>query len=126
MPQTQVRVFREANGQIPFVDWLGLLEKRNRKAHEKCLARLKLLALHGNELRRPIADYLRDRIYELRAKCGTVNYRMLYFFTGRNVTVVSHGFTKEGEIPDREIELAIKRLNLIETHPGKHIADFDD
>jgi phage-related protein len=63
----------------------------------------------GHELRRPEADYLRDDIYELRTGLGSVNYRVLYFFHGRNEAVVSHGFTKEAEVPSREIEQAIKR-----------------
>jgi hypothetical protein len=31
----------------------------------------------GSELRRPTTDVLRDGIYELRAKRGHVNYRLL-------------------------------------------------
>jgi hypothetical protein len=34
-------------------------------------------------LRRPHADYLEDGIYELRWRNGTVQYRILYFFHGR-------------------------------------------
>ncbi len=39
---------------------------------------------------------------------------MLYFFAGRDVVVVSHGLTKEGEVPDREIALALARKRLVE------------
>ena len=67
---------------------------------------------------RPEADFLRDGIYELRASYQGVNYRMLYFFAGRAVVVVSHGLTKERQIPPREIDQAIKRKNLVE-------AEFD-
>ena len=70
------------------------------------LARLEQM---GHELRRPEADYLRDEIYELRASYQGVNYRMLYFFHGRDAIIVSHGLAKEREVPRREIDLAMRR-----------------
>ncbi|HEY3860695.1 MAG TPA: type II toxin-antitoxin system RelE/ParE family toxin [Verrucomicrobiae bacterium] len=66
----------------------------------------------GPELRRPAADYLRDGIYELRAKQGHVQYRMLYVFQGRDVVVLAHALTKEDEVPKPDIDRAIKRMNL--------------
>ena len=58
------------------------LLKSNERAWANCRARIELLADLGHELRRPAADYLRDGIYELRAKQGHVQYRLLYFFHG--------------------------------------------
>jgi hypothetical protein len=46
----------------------GLLKKGERKAWAKCRERIRRLAELGYELRRPHADFLRDGIYELRAK----------------------------------------------------------
>ena len=46
------------------------------------MAVIRWLALFGHELRRPKADFLRDGIYELRAREGRANYRVLYFFHG--------------------------------------------
>lgn len=43
----------------------------------------------GHELRRPEADFLRDGIYELRVSLQGQQYRMLYFFHGKVVAVVS-------------------------------------
>ncbi len=40
---------------------------------------------------------------------------MLYFFVGKAVVVVSHGFAKEKIVPFREIALAIKRKQLVES-----------
>lgn len=73
----------------------------------------------GRQLRRPEADYLRDDIYELRSRLGSVNYRVLYFFHGRNVAIVSHGFTKETEVPSREIDQGIKRKAAFVASPTK-------
>jgi hypothetical protein len=63
MPATEILVFREANGRIPMEDWLDFLPT---KARAKCLHYMRLLARSGHELRRPIADILRDEIDELR------------------------------------------------------------
>jgi len=99
MPTTKLIFFREADGTAPVVEWLTQLRRENERAYAKCRVRLMRLSEMGHELRRPEADYLRDDIYELRSRLGSVNYRVLYFFHGRNVAVVSHGFTKEAEVP---------------------------
>jgi phage-related protein len=63
----------------------------------------------GHELRRPEADILRHGIHELRATARGVHYRVLYFFHGQVAAVVAHGLVKEKAIPDRDINLAIRR-----------------
>jgi hypothetical protein len=73
MPRTHVAFFQEADGQAPVVNWLRELMETNEKAWANCRARIELLAQFGHELRRPAADYLRDGIYELRAKQGMSN-----------------------------------------------------
>jgi hypothetical protein len=45
---------------------------------------------------------------------------MLYFFHRQIAAVVSHGLTKEREVPSREIELAIRRRTLFERLPKTH------
>jgi len=65
-----------------------------------CRAKIELLGNFGHELRRPAADFLRDGIYEFRAKQGRVQYRILYFFHGRNVAILAHCLTKEEHVPD--------------------------
>lgn len=118
MPQTEIRVYRTAQGVVLLHEWLENLEQRKRKIYEKCMARLQLLGNYGFELRRPVADLLRDGIYELRIRHGTSNYRMLYFFNGRNAVVVSHGIMKEDIVPDAEIDFAIECRRQV-------IADID-
>ncbi len=79
-----------------------------------------MLAELGRDLRRPRADYLRDGIYELRTQFGGLNYRVLYFFHNDCIAVVSHGLTKEAEVPTREINLAIRRKAVFESDPEKY------
>jgi len=121
MPQTDVAFYRETDGEAPVVDWLQALMKTNQKAWAHCRARIELLAQFGHELRRPAADYLRDGIYELRAKQGHVQYRILYFFHGRQVAILAHSLTKEDTIPAADIECAIRRKKLFETNPREHV-----
>ena len=78
------------------------------------------MALLGHELRRPEADYLRDDIYELRIRSGSVNYRLLYFFHGRTVSVVAHGLTKEAVVPAASINQAIARKAAFTANPSAH------
>jgi len=90
MPRTRVIFFKDEDGSAPVLEWLKDLQDVNPKAWANCRARIELLNMFGHELRRPAADFLRDGIYELRAKQGHVQYRILYFFHGRNVTVLAH------------------------------------
>lgn len=126
MPKTRVVFYQEADGEAPVVDWLQELLRTNAKAWANCRARIELLAQFGHELRRPAADFLRDGIYELRAKQGHVQYRLLYFFHGRQVAILAHGLTKEETVPDVDIERAIKRKKLFETNPEAHTYESKD
>lgn len=102
------------------VEWLKELRKMDTVAYQKCVAVVARLAEVGFELRRPTADLLRDGIYELRAKKGHVNYRLLYFFHGRNVAIVAHDLTKEGVVPVADIDRAVRRKQAFEAKPERH------
>ena len=117
MPASHVVFYLEEDGTVPILDWLDVIP---RKAQAKCLARLKRLEELGHELRRPEADLLRDGIYELRVGLQGIHYRMLYFFHGKDVAVVSQGLTKERRIPPREIDAAIERKQKFEADPEQH------
>jgi hypothetical protein len=117
MPKTEVVFYVEEDGTVPIIEWLdGLTEK----AQVKCLARVKRLEELGHELRRPEADFLRDGVYELRIGLQGVNYRILYFFHQQLAAVVSHGLTKEQQVPPREIDKAIERMKKFEANPKRH------
>jgi phage-related protein len=120
MPRTRLLFFRNAEGSAPAWEWLKDLRARNPKAYAKCAVRISRLAEMGHELRRPEADLLRDGIYELRARLGTVNYRILYFFHGRDITVLAHAIIKENEIPNVEINRALERKRIFVANPAAH------
>lgn len=121
MPATSVLFFRERDGACPVVGWLRELRRTDRAGFAKCAARIQLLAAAGHELRRPVADYLRDGIYELRARHGHVQYRILYFFHGRNVAVLAHAIVKpDAQVPALDIARARNRKDLFVRDPNAH------
>lgn len=122
MPSIAVIFFVEEGGSCPLLVWLDQLPA---KVQDKCIVRIERLAELGHELRRPEADILRDGIYELRTSYQSVNYRMLYFFH-QQTAVISHGLTKEKEVPQREIEMAIRHRTLFEKNPAKHTYEEPD
>ena len=111
-------LYCEESGSVPFLEWFeGLPEK----AQDKIFVRIERLKELGHEIRRPEAEYLRDDIYELRAKNKSVNYRILYFFHGRHLVVLSHGFSKQqAQVPDGELKSAVRRKMRFLEAPGRH------
>jgi phage-related protein len=120
MPPTQVLFYEENENAAPLVEWLNRLRQNNTKAFLKCRSAINRLAFLGHELRRPEADYLRDGIYELRIRHGSINYRLLYFFHGRAAVVLAHGLTKESTVPPMDIERAIGRRSAFFSNPDAH------
>ena len=121
MPETRVIFYQDEKGKVPVLEWLDELEQQDPKGLLNCLDRIQQLASMGHELRRPLADFLRDGIYELRASHRRVQYRILYFFHGRNIAIIAHAIVKEGSaVPDVDINRAIERQQLFITDPANH------
>lgn len=53
MPQTEVFFFEDEAGRVPVHEWLTELAAKDAKAAATCIARIRLLAARGHELRRP-------------------------------------------------------------------------
>ena len=106
------------------LNWLTELRRFRPKAFIKCRERIQLLTEHGLDLRRPHADYLEDSIYELRAKEGRVQYRILYALVGQEA-VLLHAFSKEGAIPVMELQRAQDRRRAFASNPPAHTYEDD-
>ncbi len=121
MPTTSILFYQEKKGDAPVVDWLNELIRKNPKGFANCIGRIRQLQSAGHELRRPSADYLRDGVYELRAKHRNVQYRILYFFCGKDIAVLGHSIIKKTSVvPSKDIDLAIKRKKQFEQNPVQH------
>nr|WP_323263534.1 type II toxin-antitoxin system RelE/ParE family toxin [Pseudanabaena galeata] len=126
VPKAQVIFYQDEGGAAPVLEWLKVLLKQDRKGYANCVARIQQLASTGYELRRPAADYLRDGIYELRAKHIHVQYRILYFFDGQNIAILAHAITKDtDQVPIADIDKAIRRKRLFEKNPSIHTYEED-
>lgn len=117
MPSTTVVLYQDLDNTVPIHDWLGGLPD---DARDRCIARLRQLQEYGHELRRPLAEYLGDDLYELRIKYYRTNYRILYFFHGRVAAVVCHGLAKEGKVPKKDLRIASERMARFKADPDRH------
>ena len=117
MAKTGIAIFKGDDDSVPLLEWL---DRQPKKVKAKCIEKIELLAAFGYELRRPDCDYLTEGIYELRAKCNRVNYRILYGFHGKNAVMLSHGCTKTDKVPKREINRAVRNLEKFKAKPQKH------
>jgi len=126
LPKFEVRFFQDDDGTVPALEALTRLNRTNPKVVLKFEARIQELEERGFALRRPVADYLRDGIYELRVRVNNVHHRLLYFFEGgRRVAVLSHHITKRKSVPNKEIGLAIKRKAKVLTDPDRYTLIVD-
>ena len=117
MPPIKVVFYQDRDSKVPVLEWLKSLPP---KAQDKCTVKIERLAALGHELRRPEADYLRDKIYELRIGLQGINYRILYFFYGNKATVLAVGVIKEKRVPPAEIDKAVERRKKFEQDPQTH------
>ena len=116
MPKTTVLIFAETDGTAPLLNWMDDLPS---KVQDKCIVKIERLEEMGYELHRPEADLLRNGIHELRIAFRSIQYRILYFFYGQEA-ILSHGLIKESEVPDKDIEIALKRMEMFKLNPQLH------
>jgi phage-related protein len=101
MPQTMVIFFAEPDGTAPLLSWMDGLPS---KVQDKCYVKIERLGEMG---------------YELRIAYRSIQYRVLYFFH-ENIAVISHGLKKESEVPGKDIEMALKRMEMFKLNPQLH------
>lgn len=98
----------DQHGRIPVKDFINAL---SQKEQAKVIAYLDELMVQGHNMRRPMADYLRDGIYELRPKRD----RIFYFFYMRDKVVLVHAMRKLVlKVPEADLALCIKRKEMVE------------
>jgi hypothetical protein len=111
--------YKDNDGSVPFIDWLNDASRRDQRIAEKIRSALEILQEYGYRLRRPLADYLRDDIYELRIHFGKVNYRVFYGFYGDKI-VIFQGCAKEATVPSKENDRAVSMMETYKTNPERH------
>lgn len=115
MGRRRVVYYPDRRGKTPPLDFLLRLGPDDQ---QKAFAYLSYLEERGERLRRPIAEYLGDKLYELRPK----HIRILYAFVGRESIVVLHAFQKKtGPVPPGDQRLAQARLTDFMQRYGKRL-----
>jgi len=120
MPRTEVRLYQTYDGKVPLLDWLDKLQNKVRIKCVAAITRLEQLGFKLHVTSRNEAACLGNGIYELRIRRQHVNYRILYFFYKQEAVVISHGLQKERRVPEKEIDLALRRKDAYEKNPTKH------
>lgn len=103
MSRKTVVYYPDGRSETPALQVLLALPQDDQ---QKAFAYISYLEEQGERLRRPIAEYLGDRIYELRPK----QVRILYAFVGQLVVILQAFRKKTGPVPPSEKRLAQTRL----------------
>ena len=90
----------------------SFIETFQQPTRAKWLRTIMLLAQYGNELGMPHAKRLSGNLSELRIR-GKQEIRAFYTCIGNTIYIL-HAFTKKTQkIPQKEIEIARKRMYLL-------------
>jgi phage-related protein len=109
--KVQARFFETASGMKPVREWLTGLSRDDRLAIGKDIQRVEF----GWPIGMPYCRSLGRGLWEVRTNLnGGRIVRVIFAFLGGDI-VLLHGFEKKSQkTPDREIEVAIKRLRELE------------
>lgn len=100
--------YKTRRGKYPVRDFI---QEQNKKSRAKIWRYVELLEKYGPGLLRPYADYLRDKVRELRMEVIEGKIRFLYFFVGKHAILLHAVKKKSRGLPKKEIEIAEARMN---------------
>ena len=107
---SNIYYFIDERGHSPVKEFIDSLTG-NEQA--KIFAYIIELKNQGHNLRRPIADYLGNGIYELRPR----DNRIFYFFFLKDNVVLIHAIKKKTKkISQEDLNLCIKRKSKVEKY----------
>lgn len=104
-----VEYYRDPKGNEPVA---GFIDSLSAEVQVKVFRTIELLARYGVLLKEPYTKQLKEKLRELRVIDRMGKIRVIYFaHTGRRC-VLLHGFIKKtAKVPQKEIEIAEKRMN---------------
>lgn len=127
MPEVQIKYYCDAGGSAPVNDWLEKLKREDRIGFARCVAKIRVLAEMGLDARRPTVEYLRDGIFELRAKHVHIHYRILFFYQNDEVVILAHNLVKKSnKVPESDISVAVERKRQFKSNPKRHTYEQKD
>jgi phage-related protein len=107
----EIVFYRDEQGSSPIREFISSLDQKTQARLEWSLEQLRIRNVQARE---PLVRHIEGKLWELREESRTNIYRFFYFFfTGRRIIIV-HAFQKKQQrTPQREIEIAIARMNTV-------------
>jgi phage-related protein len=110
LPILEVRFFKTTSGKEPVREWLKIVAKEDRKSIGEDIK----TAQFGWPLGMPLVRKLEKNLWEVRTPITDGIARVIFTVIG-NQMVLLHSFVKKSQkIPIKELEMARKRLKLVE------------
>ena len=104
----KIKFYVTRRGNYSVKDFIQQMDKKSRA---KVWRYIELLEKEGPDLLRPYADYVKEKIRELRIKISSGNIRIFYFFFLKRNIILLHAFKKKTQkLPETEIEHAKKNM----------------
>jgi phage-related protein len=114
-----VYYYVDTRGKKPVIEFIEALSSHDQA---KVLAYIGELKKQGHNLRRPMADYLGNDIYELRPK----DNRIFYFFYLKGNVILVHAIKKKTkQILPVDLALCLRRKQEIESEYGHHLEKLE-
>ena len=111
-----IEYYETANGRKPAKEFIL---SQDMKMQAKIFSVLDILEAFGPDTREPYTKYLRDGIFEIRAKQGSNISRVLYFFIEGKQIILTNGFVKKTQsTPQAEIDRAKRYKNDYTSREG--------
>lgn len=103
-----IRFYRAKAGRCPVEEFLESLNPVHRKKVAWVLRLVEELDMVPQQYLKKLAGS--ESLWEIRSQFGGSSYRLLGFFDGSTLLVLTSGFSKKQQkIPTQEIELAERR-----------------
>lgn len=115
-PNWSIVFYITEQGDNPVEEFLKSLDLKTQARFDWSIRQLQELNTRARE---PLVKHIDGKLWELRRASNGNIYRVMYFFfTGKRIVFV-HGFHKKTQkTPEREIEIAAKRMNDFITRVG--------
>ncbi len=103
-----IEFYRTANGRCPVEEFLDSLSDQHAQKVTWVLRLVERIDLVPPQYFKKLVGT--EEIWEIRAQFGGNSYRLLGFFDGAKLIILTNGFSKKDQkTPVREIELAEQR-----------------
>jgi phage-related protein len=105
-----INFYRRPNGQSPIEEFLDSLTGKQAQKVLWVLALIEELEIIPRQYFKKLVDS--EELWEVRVQFGNDIFRLLGFFDGGSLLILTNGFAKKTQkTPSQEIALAIRRKN---------------